>query len=83
MVCYQRFVSTERINMTTAVLEGSSTVRMVNGRLVSATLNDPDVKKEIATQRQALRQDVDALRAYYIKQGVITKGGNLTKRYGG
>ncbi|MFN7155237.1 MAG: hypothetical protein ACK4OE_16250 [Acidovorax sp.] len=69
--------------MATALLDGNTAIRMVNGRLVSPTLNDPEVKKEVAAKMGVLRQDLDALRAYYVRQGVITKGGNLTKRYGG
>lgn len=69
--------------MSTALLEGNLAVRLVNGRLVSPTLNDPEVKREVDAKMGALRKDLDALRAYYVQQRVITKGGNLTKRYGG
>lgn len=58
-------------------------LRVHNGRIVSPTLNDPCVKREVAVTKEALRRDLKALRAYYVRAGVLTKGGNLTKRYGG
>lgn len=58
-------------------------IRMVNGRLISLTLNDPAVIKEVHESMAELRKNPEALRAYYVKQGVITPTGRLTKRYGG
>ena len=60
-----------------------SSIRVVNGRLVSLTLHDPEVKREIAESMAELRRDPAKLRAYYVKQGLLTPGGKLTKRYGG
>lgn len=60
-----------------------SALRVHNGRIVSPTLNDPCVKREVAVKKAALRQDLTELRAYYVRAGVLTKRGNLTKRYGG
>lgn len=54
-----------------------------NGRLVSHTINEPSIKQAIEKQSAELRSNLDNLRAYYIKHGVLTKSGKLTKRYGG
>ena len=56
---------------------------MVNGRLVSLSLHDPVVKQEVQAKMAERRKDPAALRAYYVKEGVITPTGRLTKRYGG
>lgn len=60
-----------------------SALRMVNGRLVSLSLHDPVVKQEVQAKMAERRKDPAALRAYYVKEGVITPTGRLTKRYGG
>lgn len=62
---------------------GRSSIRVANGRLVSLTLNDPEVKREITATMAELRRDPAKLKAYYVKQGLLTPGGKLTKRYGG
>lgn len=51
--------------------------------MVSHTINEPDIKKAIEDSRAALRKDPEALKAYYVKHGMLTLGGKLTKRYGG
>lgn len=58
-------------------------VWMSNGRLVSHTLSEPSIKRAINAELAELRKDPAALRAYYIKQGFLTPGGKLSKRYGG
>lgn len=58
-------------------------LKVVNGRLVGPSLADPLVKREADKSMAVHRKSVDTLRDYYIKAGVITKGGKLTKRYGG
>lgn len=58
-------------------------VWVTDGRLVSHTINEPDIKKAIEDSRAALRKDPEALKAYYVKHGMLTLGGKLTKRYGG
>lgn len=60
-----------------------SAVDIVNGRLVSLTLHDPKVKKELSTSQAELRKDPVALKARYVKLGFITQTGKLTKRFGG
>lgn len=67
---------------TTARVDRSA-VDIVNGRLVSLTLHDPKVKKELSTSQAELRKDPVALKARYVKLGFITQTGKLTKRFGG
>lgn len=47
------------------------------------TLNDPAVKKELSSFKSELRKDPQKLREWYVKHGVLTPGGKLTKTYGG
>jgi hypothetical protein len=58
-------------------------LRMVGGRLVGPTLADPEVKRGLSDFKADLRSDPEKLREWYVKQGVLTKGGKLTKTYGG
>jgi hypothetical protein len=58
-------------------------LRVVHGRLVGPTLNDPAVKLEISSFKAELRKDPEKLRAWYVKNGMLTPGGKLTKTYGG
>jgi hypothetical protein len=58
-------------------------LRMVNGRVVGPTLNDPQVKQEVSSFKQQLRKDPQKLRDWYVKNGLLTPGGKLTKTYGG
>ena len=60
-----------------------SMLRLENGRLVGPTLNDPNVKKSLSKSKAELRKDPEKLRAQYIKSGLLTPGGKLTKTYGG
>ena len=60
-----------------------SAVDIVNGRLVSLTLHDPKVTKELSISQAQLRKDPVALRARYVKLGFITRTGKLTQRFGG
>lgn len=56
---------------------------LVNGRLVSRSLHDPEIKKELKVMLTEQRKDVDALKDFYIANGFLTAGGKLAKRYGG
>lgn len=56
---------------------------MSNGRLVSHTIIEPNFKRELSQRMEVLRSDPQALKAYYVKMGVLTKGGKLSSRYGG
>ncbi|HSV77907.1 MAG TPA: hypothetical protein VLK85_01715 [Ramlibacter sp.] len=58
-------------------------LRMVSGRLVGPTLNDPSVKQELSSFKAELRKDPEKLRDWYVKSGLLTPGGKLTKKYGG
>jgi len=46
-------------------------------------LNDPEVKKQLTKSKDKLRKDPEKLRAWYVKRGVLTAAGKLTKNYGG
>ena len=67
----------------TAARVDRSAVDIVNGRLVSLTLHDPKVKKELSSSQAELCKDPAALKAHYVKLGFITRTGKLTKRFGG
>lgn len=58
-------------------------VWMSEGRLVSHIITEPGLKQKIEASRELLRQNPEALKAYYVKRGMLTPGGKLTKRYGG
>ena len=60
-----------------------ATVQLKNGRVVSLTLADPNIKRELKATQAKTQEQVDALRAQYIKAGFLTPRGKLTKRYGG
>ncbi len=69
--------------MATTATKGTPHLRLINGRLVSPSLADPDVKRRVLKKTAALRKDVEALRASYVRDGVLNTDGTLTKRYGG
>lgn len=54
-----------------------------NGRIVGPTLNDPEVEQSLTASKAELRKNPGKLRAQYVKSGLLTPGGKLTKRYGG
>jgi hypothetical protein len=60
-----------------------SNLRMVNGRIVGPTLTDPQVQKELTAFKEELRSDPEKLRDWYVKQGLLTPGGKLTKAFSG
>lgn len=66
-----------------ASLTAESPIGVVNGRVISLTLNDPEIKRKMEADRAKLRANPQALREEYIKAGFLTPGGKLTKRYGG
>lgn len=63
--------------------ESYKLVRTVNGRIVSATLNDPEMKQKLEAKLRVLREDPAALKRHYVTHGYINANGKLTKRYGG
>lgn len=73
--------ASERANAH-AVPKGSE-LRVVNGRLVGPTLNDPIVKKRLGALKTASRKNPEKARDEYVKRGLITQSGKLTKAYGG
>lgn len=60
-----------------------STLHVVNGRIVSPTLNDPDVKRQVRDAMAEHRKSDEALLRFYVSQGVLTKDGKLSKKFGG
>lgn len=61
----------------------SDAVWMSNGRLVSHSIVEPRFKRALLQYMAALRRDPQALKDYYVRMGVLTKGGKLSSRYGG
>lgn len=66
-----------------AALTAERPLGIVNGRLVTVTLNDPSIKRKMAARRAKLRKDPKALLDEYVKAGILTPTGKLTKRYAG
>lgn len=64
-------------------LRKNAELRVVNGRLVGPTINDPNVKKRLGQLKTEQRKDPAKARDAYVKRGLITQGGKLTKAYGG
>jgi hypothetical protein len=56
---------------------------LAGGRLVSATLADKVVRKKLQADAARRRKNPEALKRHYVKMGVLTPDGKLTKRYGG
>lgn len=69
--------------MSKAATKSATHLRLINGRLVSPSLADPEVKTQVVKKAAALRKDVVALRASYVRDGILNKDGTLSKRYGG
>lgn len=59
-----------------------SALRMVNGRVVGQTLADL-TPAEVKKAQTKLFPTREAAIEHFRKQGVLTKGGKLTKAYGG
>lgn len=66
-----------------AAARAPDAVWLSNGRLVSHSIVDPRFKRALLQHMAALRRDPLALKDYYVKLGVLTKGGKLSSRYGG
>lgn len=58
-------------------------LRLVNGRLVGPTLNDPAVKKRLGALKTEIRKNPEKALDEYVKRGLLTQRGKLTKAYGG
>ena len=54
-------------------------VRLVNGRIVGKSIADPDVQDKLTTPEQTRA----GLTLFYVKQGILTADGKLSKRFGG
>lgn len=78
----QKFASAPQRANAHAVPKNSE-LRVVNGRLVGPTLNDPAVKKRLGALKSESRKNPEKARDEYVKRGLITQSGKLTKAYGG
>lgn len=58
-------------------------VKMVNGRWVSKTLADPDLKSTVHEASKSIYPDKKAFVEEMARRGVLTRGGKLTKASGG
>lgn len=54
-----------------------------NGRLVSRTIDEPDIKQAIEKKFAELARNPEALHDLLVERGFITPTGKLPKRYGG
>lgn len=53
--------------------------RVVNGRVIGKSIADPGVQAEM----KKLDKNVGSLRTFYVEQGILTRAGKLSKRFGG
>lgn len=58
-------------------------VVMIEGRLVGPTLADPELREEVKKAAASLFPTREATLKYFVKRGVLTPTGKLTKRAGG
>lgn len=63
--------------------ESSAGVRMVNGRLVSKTLADPDLKSAVTRASKTMFASKEEFIREMARRGVLTPSGKLTKQSGG
>lgn len=47
------------------------------------TIADPDLVESVRAAAARLRSDKKALLDHYVRLGILTPGGNLTKKFGG
>ena len=58
-------------------------VVMIGGRLVGPTLADPELQEAVKKAAESLLPNREAAIKYFVKRGVFTPTGKLTKRAGG
>lgn len=63
--------------------DSSASVRMVNGRLVSKTLADPDLKNAVTQAGKTMFASKEEFIKEMARRGVLTPSGKLTKQSGG
>jgi flagellum-specific peptidoglycan hydrolase FlgJ len=66
-----------------AVTKKDSNVRIVNGRMVSKTLADPEIKAQVESANKKMFPNREAFIKEMHRRGVLTRTGKLTKNYGG
>lgn len=58
-------------------------IRLVNGRLIGPTLADPGMDAKIEEAQRRMFPTREAAIAHFHKRGVLTRGGKLSKAFGG
>ena len=58
-------------------------VRLTSGRLISRTIDEPEIKQAIEKKLAELKSNPEALHNFLVERGFITRAGKLPKRYGG
>lgn len=61
----------------------AANVRVVDGRLVSKTLADPELKQAVQQANKSLYPTKQAFVEEMARRGVLTRAGKLTKASGG
>lgn len=64
-------------------LRDEAAMKMVNGRLVSKSLADPDMKSAVKEASKSIYPTKKAFVEEMARRGVLTRGGKLTKASGG
>lgn len=68
---------------TAHALRDEAAVKMVNGRLVSKSLADPDMKSAVKEASKSIYPNKKAFVEEMARRGVLTRHGKLTKASGG
>jgi hypothetical protein len=71
------------LHRKSVIKDGSANVRMVNGRLVSKTLADPDLKSAVTQAGKTMFASKEEFIKEMARRGVLTPSGKLTKQSGG
>lgn len=66
-----------------ADVKAASPLRLLNGRIVSKTLADPDLKAQVKSAEKRMFPNRDAFVKEMHRRGVLTATGRLSKNYGG
>lgn len=78
-----RTPATKHVKPSNNTVSRARPVALINGRLVGPTLADPELQEEVKKAAAALLPNREAALKYFVKRGILTPSGKLTKRSGG
>ena len=71
------------LQVSRAVPKKIHNVHLINGRVVSASLADPEVNAQVSAAMAVFRKSKKSLLQFYVDQGLLTADGKLAKSFGG